>query len=88
MGERLRQVRKQRGLTQQALGGLIGAAASWISDLEKGKQRGLAAESVLRLAQALDCTADYLLGLADQPARPARRRRKPSSADADKEEAA
>lgn len=67
VGARLREARKQRGLTQQELGGLIGAAASWISDLEKGKQRGLAAESVLRLSQALCCTSDYLLGLT--PAR-------------------
>ncbi len=87
LGERLRQARSAAALTQKDLGIRVGAAASWISDLEKGKQKGLAAETVYRLAQALDCSSDYLLGLSDDPT-PARRRRKKPAAPAEADEEA
>ena len=63
-GQRLREVRTRHGLSQQALGERVGGAASWISDLEQGKQTGLAANTVYRLCKALEVSADYLLGLS------------------------
>jgi repressor LexA len=89
-GRRLRVAREKDNLTQEELAARIRANRSWISGLETGQQSALRAETVVRLAEALGCTADYLLGLTDQPARPAAspRRKKPAPADADTEEAA
>ena|ERR671923_80727 len=81
-GERLRTARKHQGMSQQQLGALVGADAPWISNLEKGKQSGLAAKTVYRFCRALGVSADYLLGLTDAPTPPRRRRGKAHDADA------
>jgi|SRR5262245_12464767 len=73
-GARLKEARQDRKLTQQELASLVQAPRTWVSDLENGGQRGLAAETVVRFALALGVSADYLLGLTDD-ARPRRRRR-------------
>jgi transcriptional regulator with XRE-family HTH domain len=84
-GARLREIRQERTLTQEQLGTLLGASRTWITDLETNKQRGLSADTVVRFARALECSADYLLGLTDDP-RPRPRKRRPPAAP--KEEAA
>jgi len=81
-GERLRTARKQHELSQAQLGERVGADAPWISNLEKGRQSGLAANTVYRLAQALHVSADYLLGLTDNPA-PVKRQRTRKAAAVD-----
>jgi transcriptional regulator with XRE-family HTH domain len=86
-GRRLTVIRQALDLTQEQVADKLGAARSWISELERGRQRGLAAETVVRLCRALDCTSDYLLGLSDDP-QPRRRRRLAKGEDPDKEEAA
>ena len=63
VGARLRDARKRLGMRQADLACLLGAAASWISDLENGKQRGPAAETIVRLARALGVSTDFLLGM-------------------------
>jgi transcriptional regulator with XRE-family HTH domain len=73
-GERLRARREQLGLRQQTLAQDMGAAQGWISELERGKQTRLEAETVYRFAQALRCSTDYLLGSADTPTPPKRPR--------------
>jgi len=64
-GERLRTRRQQLDLRQQDLAQHLGARQGWISELETGKQTRLEAETVCRLAEALHCSSDYLLGLSD-----------------------
>ena len=71
-GERLRVRRQQLGLRQQTLAHDMGAAQGWISELERGKQTRLEAETVYRFARALGCTTDYLMGLTDDPTPEAR----------------
>ena len=62
LGNRLRQLRKDRNLTQQQLAELIGVKNSVISFYEVGER--LPSPDVLRkLAMALHTTADYLLGI-------------------------
>lgn len=61
-GERLRQLRKERKLTQQQLAELIGVKNGVISFYELGDRTP--SPAVLRkLALALHVTADYLLGI-------------------------
>lgn len=60
LGEGLRRVREQRGLSQSEIAALAGVSASAISQAEGG-QRGLALDTVLTLAEALDVPLDKLL---------------------------
>jgi transcriptional regulator with XRE-family HTH domain len=73
-GRRLRAVRTEKDLTQDELAQLITAPRTWISELEHGRQKSLRADTVVRFAEALGVSADYLLGLADDPYPPRRRR--------------
>ena len=61
-GERLRRMREARLLSQGALGKLIEKEGQYISKLERGKLTGITVDTLERLADALDCTTDELLG--------------------------
>ncbi len=68
-GERLRTLRLQAELSQQALGQRCGASQSAISEWEA--DRGTPSPATVRqLCNALGVTADYLLGHADSPEGP------------------
>ena len=57
----LRALREAKGLSQQQLSALAGLSQSVIAKTEKGKNSP-GSEVLAKLAQALDCTTDYLLG--------------------------
>jgi len=59
--ERLRQLRKENGLTQKELAEKIGVLNYRIYDWENGRSEPSLDDLVL-LAQALDVSTDYLLG--------------------------
>ena len=61
MGERLRSLRKERGLSQFQLGQAVGADANTISRWENNRIEA-SHSYVVKLANALGTTADYLLG--------------------------
>lgn len=61
LGERLRSIREQRGYSQGKLARLLGAHAQSISQIERGI-RGLTVQQVIRLARALEISADEILG--------------------------
>lgn len=61
-GNRLRQLRKDRNLTQQQLAALIGVKNSVISFYEVG-ERMPSPDALRKLALALHVTTDYLLGI-------------------------
>ena len=64
-GERLRHVRKRRGLTQEELANRADLAGPYISDMERGlKVPSLT--TVLRLAMALACKVTDLVGVFDK----------------------
>ena len=71
LGERLRKLRRQRKLTQGQLSTYSQVSQPTISQLESGQIQDITGEMLARLAQALDTTTDYLLGLTDDPRRPA-----------------
>jgi transcriptional regulator with XRE-family HTH domain len=68
-GERLARLRKERGYTQVELAEKIGITQALMTDYERGKLR-LNAEMICRLAQALDVSADVLLGISKSAAEP------------------
>lgn len=61
-GERLRQLRKQKKLTQKQLAALIGVKNSIVSFYEVG-DRIPSPEIIIKLATTLGVSADYLLGI-------------------------
>lgn len=66
-GDRLRQMREHRGLSQEDLARQVNSAAGQIYKYENGRADP-SPDILARLAVELQITADYLLGLADGPA--------------------
>ena len=64
-GERLKKLRKERGLTQIKMQMLTGIDQSDYSKIESGK-RYLTFEQCIKIALALDTSMDYLAGLTDE----------------------
>lgn len=60
VGQRVRQHRRELGMSQDALAQRAGISKSFLSDLETGK-RSLGAETLLDLARAMDLSLDYLM---------------------------
>jgi transcriptional regulator with XRE-family HTH domain len=75
IGERLAQLRKDRGVTQVELAEVLGVSQPVYSGYERGELR-LHGELLLKLARSLKVSADEILGLeASRPSRAPRNRR-------------
>lgn len=66
LGRRIASMRGFRMLTQEELGGLVGVTKPTVSNWENDR-RLPDANNLRELCRALDCTADYLLELTDDP---------------------
>ena len=62
--EKLQELRKQKGLTQEELGGMVGVSKQTISGWEHDTSKPNA-NYLRELCMALGCSADYLLELTD-----------------------
>jgi putative transcriptional regulator len=72
-GRRLRELRLERNLTQDALAQIVATSKPFISDMERGvKVPSLT--MILRLARALECHACDLVDIFDQSTRSQRKR--------------
>ena len=68
MNKRIKEMRKLRGYTQQALADSIGVKRQAIINWERDKNNALPAiENLVDLCEILDCSMDYLLGSVDSP---------------------
>jgi transcriptional regulator with XRE-family HTH domain len=72
-GKRLRERREQAGFSQMEVAKQTGIIQRDLSLLERGKKQALWAGTLLRLAETLGCSLDYLVGLTDDPT-PAKKR--------------
>lgn len=63
-GQRIKELRVFNKLTQHVLAEKIGIAENTLSQYETGKSR-MSLDVLFALAQALETTADYLLGLTE-----------------------
>lgn len=60
MGNRIRERRKQLGLTQEQLAELIDVTPQMISTAENGS-KGIRPENIIKLSSSLNVSCDYLL---------------------------
>jgi transcriptional regulator with XRE-family HTH domain len=63
MGQRIKRLRERRGWDQSELATRAGVKQSILSRIEGGSRTNPTADIVRRLARALGCTADYILGM-------------------------
>jgi transcriptional regulator with XRE-family HTH domain len=66
-GRRLKALREQRGLSQSELGEKAGVKEMIISHFETGARPAASAATLVKLANALDVSIDYLLCRTDDP---------------------
>ena len=64
--QRLQEVRKLHHETQRELGAVIGTKANNVSEIE-GAKRTTTAENIAKICRHYHVSADYLLGLSDDP---------------------
>ena len=64
--ERLRSVREDRDLTQAQLGQVLNKSQQGYNHIETGRAE-LKIEDLVKLCQYYDLSADYLIGLVDEP---------------------
>lgn len=65
-GKRMLEARERKGLTQTDLAKLIGGKQTQVATYETG-DRYPNTDTLGKIAQALQVSADYLMGLADEP---------------------
>ena len=63
--EIIKKLRKERGLTQEQLGQIIGVQKSAIAKYESGRVENLKRSSIEKLAKFFDVSPSYLLGITD-----------------------
>jgi transcriptional regulator with XRE-family HTH domain len=61
-GLRVRELRSEKGISQEELAALTELDRTYISGIERGK-RNLSLKNILRIASALDVTASQLLDI-------------------------
>lgn len=66
-GDRLRDFRETRGLSQAALGEKVGVKQRTISDYENDEKFAVPGDVFTFLCAVLDCSPYYLLGLVEHP---------------------
>ena len=69
-GEKIKQLRKRLGMTQEELGNLIGVQKAAINKYETGVVSNLKQETIASLAHALHVSPIELLSPEDQPSDP------------------
>lgn len=65
-GQRIKEMRKLNKETQQALADILDMLQNNVSELESGKKT-TTAEKIARICRHYRVSADYLLGLSDDP---------------------
>ena len=69
LGDRIKKLRKERGLTQQELGSMLGVQKSAIAKYENGRVSNLKKDTISKLAEIFQVSPNYLLCI-DEPASP------------------
>lgn len=73
IGDNIRAARRARGMSLEVAAGLCGRTKGWLSRVENGRLRLERRSDIAALAQALEVSADALLGMPAPEIRPDRR---------------
>ena len=68
MGECIKQLRKEKGLTQKELGELVGVNTAAVSKWEKGRVVNIKRETIERLAKVFEVLPSKLMCFEDEAA--------------------
>ena len=74
-GQRVITARGHQGWTRRELATRAGLHEPHLAKVERGDRDRIEADTILKLAVALECSTDYLLGRTDDPAPPTKRPR-------------
>ena len=66
-GQRLLELREKNASSQKAVADILGVTRTQVSDMENGKS-GTNLERLYQLCEYYKVSADYLLGITDDPA--------------------
>lgn len=66
MGEILKELRTERGLTQEEVGKIIGVQKAAIQKYEKGDVKNLKRSAIRKLSEFYNVSPTYLMGLGDK----------------------
>lgn len=66
LGERVRLMRHRKRYTQARLAAIVDLHCNTVNRLEQGALRGVSAIALAHIAQTLETSTDYLLGLTDK----------------------
>lgn len=64
-GERIKKLRKEKGLTQEQLGKLLGVKKSAIAKYENNRVENLKKETIQKLSEIFEVSPSYFLGIED-----------------------
>ncbi|WP_304960528.1 helix-turn-helix domain-containing protein [Thomasclavelia cocleata] len=64
-GERIKKLRKEKGLTQEQLGKLLGVKKSAIAKYENNRVENLKKETIQKLSDIFNVPASYFLGIEE-----------------------
>ena len=65
MGDRMRMLRKEKGMTLEEVSSIIGMQKSNLSKYERGKNENMKQSTISVLAKLYDVSVPYLLGYTD-----------------------
>jgi transcriptional regulator with XRE-family HTH domain len=65
-GQRVIKARDKHGWTRRELARRAGLHEQHLAKVERGNRHRIEGETIIKLARALGCTSDYLLGLRDE----------------------
>ena len=69
LGERIARLREQKGWTQKKLADRAGCSVTYLSEIEGGKNRNVSSAKLLRIADELGASLDYLMRGIEMPIR-------------------
>ena len=65
MGERIKDLRENRKMTQEELGKYLGVGRSAVLKYEKGEVENITRSGIIKMAEVFDVTPEYILAFSD-----------------------